>query len=53
MKTCKSCKEESAELYAPFDSGAAIYCTQCQMDAETDEMDSADDYGDSYDVFGY
>jgi hypothetical protein len=47
--TCNYCEEKSVKLFAPFDHGKAIYCSDCQElaeSAEMDEMDEMDDQGD-------
>jgi len=48
-KACSYCKCSCDDLFAPFDSGEATLCSDCQMEAENeiaeqDVMDSLQDY---------
>ena len=36
MKKCEGCKDQVPELFACFDQGEKIYCSDCQMAAENE-----------------
>lgn len=40
MKTCKSCDFKTEDLFAPFDDGEKIYCSDCQMEAENEMQEN-------------
>jgi hypothetical protein len=47
MKACVSCTDQTDVLFAPFDEGDKIYCSNCQMDAENAINEENDnDWGD-------
>ena len=38
MEACTYCQEEVETLFAPFDEGEEMYCSDCQMEAESEAM---------------
>ena len=40
MKICTACKFETPVLFAPFNEGEELYCSDCQMEAENEINES-------------
>lgn len=36
MNKCKVCELKTNELFAPFDQGDKLYCSDCQLEAEVE-----------------
>lgn len=39
-KSCKCCGFETVELFAVFDNGESVYCSDCQMEAENESIEN-------------
>jgi|TARA_R110000744_G_C19359286_1_gene561270 hypothetical protein len=42
VKKCDNCKCEVKTLFAPFDEGEELYCSDCQMEVENDINENND-----------